>query len=451
MKKLLWILWLVLALAVGGYYSYQLLVDDQKDEFLIGETSYGHYQIELSCSSCHTDSFGGKDALQKACEGCHAAELEEAHDSHPRKKFTDPREAYRIEILDGRYCVSCHTEHQREKTHAMGLTLPEDYCFHCHQDVVEERPSHKGLSFDSCASAGCHNFHDNRALYESFLIRNANQPWLLSVAKIGLPNDAAGNAKVDIPANTQPLPPTMKNSNVHQDYAGTEHAKAGVTCGGCHQQGGKSAAELSADQSNTVAWMDKPGVEQCAACHTTEAEGFKQGKHGMRLNSELAQSLGAISPVESPLEFKKNTQNLHQGCNNCHSAHQFETKLAAVESCLACHDDSHSLAFEQSPHKKLWDSELAGNIPTGSGVSCATCHMPRVTYTKNGTEFVRVEHNQNKNLRPNEKMIRSVCMNCHSLEFSIDALADRALIESNFSSKPNHHIPSIDWALEREQ
>ena len=34
------------------------------------------------------------------------------------------------------------------------------------------------MGFETCASAGCHNFHDNRALYEDFLIKHANTPWL---------------------------------------------------------------------------------------------------------------------------------------------------------------------------------------------------------------------------------------------------------------------------------
>ena len=58
-------------------------------------------------------------------------------------------------------------------------------------------------------------------------------------------------------------------------------------------------------------------------------------------------------------------------------------------------------------------------------------------------------HNQNAYFRPNEKMIRPVCSNCHSLEFSIDALADPELVESNFNGRPSLHIPSIDWALSR--
>ena len=60
-----------------------------------------------------------------------------------------------------------------------------------------------------------------------------------------------------------------------------------------------------------------------------------------------------------------------------------------------------------------------------------------------------VQHNQNASLRPNEKMIRDVCLACHSLELSIDALADADLIRHNFNDMPARHVPSIDMALSR--
>ena len=47
-------------------------------------------------------------------------------------------------------------------------------------------------------------------------------------------------------------------------------------------------------------------------------------------------------------------------------------------------------------------------------------------------DLMVVQHNQNANLRPNEKMIRQVCLTCHSLALSIDALADSELIRRNF-------------------
>ena len=60
-----------------------------------------------------------------------------------------------------------------------------------------------------------------------------------------------------------------------------------------------------------------------------------------------------------------------------------------------------------------------------------------------------VEHNQNDNLRPNEKMVRDVCLSCHSLAFSLDALADSDLVRRNFAGPPARHVESIDMALSR--
>ena len=61
----------------------------------------------------------------------------------------------------------------------------------------------------------------------------------------------------------------------------------------------------------------------------------------------------------------------------------------------------------------------------------------------------RTLHNQNDNLRPNEKMIRSVCLDCHGLQFALDSLADPALIGSNFQGQSKVSIESIQMAIER--
>jgi hypothetical protein len=125
-----------------------------------------------------------------------------------------------------------------------------------------------------------------------------------------------------------------------------------------------------------------------------------------------------------------------------------DVQFSRTEACLNCHSDEHSLSFKDSPHGQLQLKADQGELPQQAAVSCATCHLPTV---EKGKDDFFVNHNQNDNLRPNEKMIRSVCMQCHNLEFSIDALADKALIENNFSHPPTEHIPSIDWALKREK
>lgn len=433
MKKLFWLVWLVVVIGILAYYGNTMFFAENKQQLLIGDTTHGHFQIELACNACHEEAFGGIDVLQNACMNCHAEELEKAHDSHPKKKFTDPRNADRLEIIDARYCVSCHTEHKKEQTLAMGLTLPKDYCFHCHEDIGEERESHKDLAFDSCASAGCHNYHDNRALYEDFLLENAVSPWLKEQAHILVATRAKETAGSSI-KNDKAIfaDKEAQHPDIHKAIDAGAHGQAGMSCGGCH------AGE---DQQ----WVVTPNITQCKNCHQQEAKSFTQGKHGMR----LAQGLSAMTPMQSNLDFHKESLHLEQSCNSCHDAHNFDRNVAATESCLNCHADKHSLAFTSSPHANV-DHLLTDEPQTSTAITCATCHMPRLSETINGKSVVHVQHNQNDNLRPNEKMIRSVCMNCHSLEFSIDALAEKSLIDNNFNGKPSQHIPSIDWAKKRE-
>ncbi|HAD10571.1 MAG TPA: hypothetical protein DCF62_13910 [Porticoccaceae bacterium] len=338
-----------------------------------------------------------------------------------------------MEILDARYCVSCHTEHQQEQTRAMGVTLPDDYCYHCHKDIGEDRDSHKNLAFDSCASAGCHNYHDNRALYEEFLVGNAMGQWLKTLPAIDQPQGAGG----ELPEGFHHLPGFEEkhgqHADIHEQWLASAHGQADIHCGGCHS-------------SESGDWLAKPGMASCQNCHAAEAEGFLQGKHGMR----LAQGLEAITPGAARLSFNSDKQAEPHSCLACHGAHRFDTQYAATSACLNCHQDEHSTAFNDSPHGQLAIAVATGELPAEQGVTCATCHLPRVPVSEQNKDVLRVEHNQNMNLRPNEKMIRPVCMQCHSLGFSIDALADEALIKNNFSGRPTEHVPSIDWALKRE-
>jgi formate-dependent nitrite reductase cytochrome c552 subunit len=135
-------------------------------------------------------------------------------------------------------------------------------------------------------------------------------------------------------------------------------------------------------------------------------------------------------------------------CSACHAAHGDDDRGAASRACLGCHADEHSLAYTRSRHAELFEAERSGAGPAGSGVSCATCHMPEQS-SEDGERIT--QHNQNDNLRPNEKMIRSVCNRCHGLGFSIDALADDALVRSNFNRAPTVHVMSIEMAARRAE
>jgi predicted CXXCH cytochrome family protein len=179
----LWILWGLMSIATAIFLGAGILGERSREGLLAsarifmlpGKTTHGHYQIELACESCHTESFTSQAAFQEACVGCHGAELKDADDKHPLAKFTDPRNAELLERIDAAACITCHTEHRPGITNAMGVTQPNDVCVHCHADIAQDRPSHAGMAFDTCAASGCHNFHDNRALYEDFLLRHLNE------------------------------------------------------------------------------------------------------------------------------------------------------------------------------------------------------------------------------------------------------------------------------------
>jgi hypothetical protein len=451
-RKAYWLAWSVLSMAAALYLGVALLTPGAaapawlrpaKLFFVPGATSHGHYQIETACETCHRTPFAGRATLQEACVDCHGAELKEANDTHPLAKFTDPRNAERTARLDATQCVTCHVEHRPEVTHTGGVTLPLDYCFVCHQDIAKDRPSHAGLAFNTCATSGCHKFHDNRALYEDYLLRHAEQPRLLLTPVVReralrqaieqmpdypherFPRRALDAAAQDGGAHASP--------EVVREWLETSHAQAGVNCSGCHQP-------------QSQAWVERPDHRACATCHDAEAKGFLAGRHGM----PLAQGLEPMSPALARLPMRADAHGKALGCASCHSAHRFDPRQAAVQACQGCHDDAHTKAYAGSPHHDLWLKELAGELPAGAGVSCASCHMPRVrALSAYGEARTLVQHNQNDTLRPAEKMIRPVCQSCHGLAFAIDALADPALAARSFRGAPSVHIRSIDMARAR--
>ncbi|MCA9257718.1 MAG: cytochrome c3 family protein [Planctomycetales bacterium] len=426
-----WFLWMVVSVSLAVFLASSLMSGPGaiRRTFLSGATTAGHYQIELRCDVCHTPGMGVR---QESCIECHAQELEEANDTHPKSKFADPANAALLEIIDATRCTTCHAEHTPERTTAMGVSLPRDYCFRCHHDVAEVRPSHAEMEFESCASAGCHNFHDNRALYENFLASHSNEPPLLD-SRTNLLRKSAGGEKTEGEQLRRIDADGPQSSDLEiaivADWERSAHALGGVNCSNCHV-------------SATAEWNDHVDYESCRACHEAETKGFLQGRHGMR----LAQGLPPMSPELARLPMRPDAAHRELNCGACHGVHRFDTARAAVEACLECHADSHSLNYLESPHFALWQAERSGNAPPGTGVSCATCHLPRVEDADHPGQ-TRVIHNQNDNLRPNEKMLRSVCGNCHGLQFSLDSLADAALVGSNFIGAPRGRVESIEMAV----
>jgi hypothetical protein len=321
------------------------------------------------------------------------------------------------------------------------VTVPADFCFHCHEDVAQTRPSHRNFSFTSCTTAGCHNFHDNSALYENFLTKHLHEPDVLTHPLFprrdlfGRAPKLSGVSGRPLFARDQDAPVELSlPEEVIAEWESTAHARVGINCTGCHK--GKDAA------TSPSYWESKANEAVCLACHAEEGQGFVAGKHGMR----LAQNLSPMKPLLARQAMRPEARDKELNCVSCHGAHTFDTRHAGVAACLSCHNDSHSLAYKSSPHFGLWQAELAGQGVEGSGVSCATCHLPRDARAREGLQEVHVQHNQNANLRPNTKMIRSVCLNCHGLGFTLDALADAELVRRNFQGRPSSHVESLNLA-----
>ena len=441
--RYLWIIWFLLTAAAAFNFFYVITTDraEGRQILLPGETTHGHYQIELACDACHTEFMGVK---QDACESCHLEDLKRDKDTHPASKFNDPTNADRLAKLDAQKCITCHREHVPDRTGDMGLSIPSDYCWHCHEDVAEQRPSHVGMKHDSCQTAGCHNYHDNLALYENFLYTHRDEEDFLDDGRVVHRNFLAswskGNPTDSLSVTDADAPSDLLLRPIVNEWSSTAHANAGVNCRACH--------DVTSEDSRTTTWKNKVGFDTCESCHPFETKTFLKGRHGMR----LAMDMTPMSPSRARLEFKQEAGHKKLNCSSCHQPHRYDTNFAAVDACIGCHDDEHTKNYLNSSHYELWKNETNNESGKGSGVSCATCHMPRVT---DDGGVVHVQHNQNDNLRPNEKMIRSVCISCHGLQFSLNALADTELIEKCFQGSPSVNIDSVkmakEWFEEKER
>lgn len=415
---------------LGGYYS-------SNSSFLSatspGPISPAHAQLRAACESCHAkNGFGqGQSVANEKCLSCHLDDLELAEDSHGPTAFSDPRNAFYLERLDAARCVACHSEHdERTLTHSLwpSTNLPVDACVACHQDIITDSQSHENFNFPSCADIGCHNYHDNRFLHADYLEPKIETPWLLPFKLEKTPRGEP-SSKRSTKKQTPPLkmiwPAEAPYETAHkQDWQKSGHAEAGVNCGGCHAQSSDRKNEPSPDFS-LAELTKKPGPEICADCHARQTAGFLKGRHGMRFSVGLS----AVKPREShDLKFRDDAMETPMNCNSCHRAHQYKLQdQASLFSCLGCHDDEHSRAFNSSPHRLR------------ASMSCQSCHMPKSLTSESDEQgktntSTSTNHNQNHNLRPREKMI-DLCAECHGVNFVLLNLDDKN-INSNFST-PN--------------
>jgi len=261
-NKVYWFIWLVSSLGLVAYLGTTMLQGDDKTLFMPGPLTGGHHQIGIACDSCHTKAFTEKEDFQEACIECHGDSREKPLDSHPAHKFKDPRNASLLEEIDATKCITCHAEHRPELASKEGLTQPQDFCIHCHLEIGEERESHKDMDFMTCNDAGCHNYHNNRAIYTDFLLKHLNDPDIAEDAKLmqkdfssrleevaTYPHSEFPVEKLDASHLTELSLTKITDDDAHSEILGdwltTKHSQSGVTCEACHLQEAPSTSALS--------------------------------------------------------------------------------------------------------------------------------------------------------------------------------------------------------------
>lgn len=213
-------------------------------------------------------------------------------------------------------------------------------------------------------------------------------------------------------------------TNINQLWENSVHALADVNCSSCHLE------------SETKAFIAKPNHESCRSCHQVPVETFLLGKHGIRLGEDLS----PLTPKMAALPMKESAFDKQMNCNACHNVHSVNTFQAAVDSCLSCHNDTHSLNYKNSRHYELFASQGILPRPNNESVTCAACHLARQEYEGE----IHVNHNNTYNLLPRDRMVKDVCINCHGMAYSYNSIFDNELVENNFARPPNLELETIE-------
>lgn len=222
-----------------------------------------------------------------------------------------------------------------------------------------------------------------------------------------------------------------------QLWQGSAHALNEVNCSSCHQD------------AETKAFVAQPDQESCRSCHEQAVDTFLLGKHGIR----LLEGESPLTPAMARLPMQPAAHDLQMTCNTCHDVHSVNTVQAAVDSCLTCHSDPHSLNYQNSRHAELFEADRNLPRPSTTAVSCATCHLPRHQVKVRDRSLTLVNHNNTYTLLPRDRMVQEVCMNCHGVEYSFNSIFDDDLVTANFDQPPTLSMETFDLvrALEKRR
>ena len=215
--------------------------------------------------------------------------------------------------------------------------------------------------------------------------------------------------------------------DITAQWQGSVHALNDVNCASCHQG------------QETKEFVSSPNHESCQSCHEASVDTFLLSKHGIR----QLEGKSPLTPAMANLPMHSDVLSKQMNCNACHSVHSANTVEASVDACLTCHNDTHSRNYQNSRHAELFAASRELPRPGPGAVSCATCHLPRVIDEFDDT-LVRVNHNNTYNLKPQDRMVGDVCMNCHGVEYSYNSIFDLELVEANFDRPPTLEMQTFD-------
>ena len=427
----------------------------ENELFVPGRTSDGHHQIESQCANCH-DPFGG--AQDEACLACHGQSLKARNDSHAPSKFDDPARSAQLAVVDARSCVACHREHRAEARLRGSVSVPTTFCIGCHAEVRQERPSHTEFSDSGCASAGCHNYHDNRALYRDFLAKDRGAPRLRADPRVPTRTAFDGQAAAppppplpapDLPATFNPDPGGENGSDSRwasnilpaiTEWSQSAHAQAGVNCSGCHQRGPGNNCRRRGGRHRLRQLPPRPAsrIPRRQARHAPQ----RRGRPHVPGHGPGAHESGGVEP-HARLHLLSWGPSLRPDPGR-------GVRLRGLPQRRA-----HPQLPRLGPLHRLAQGAAAAGPRRHRGL---LRHLPPAPLrparaparSARPGQGIRVEHNQNGNLRPNDRMWREVCIHCHSAGFSLAALVDPGLVMGNFTGEPSPALTSMDL-IEKEK
>ena len=220
-------------------------------------------------------------------------------------------------------------------------------------------------------------------------------------------------------------------------WEGSAHALNDINCSSCH------------NNEETNEFVAKPDQESCRTCHEQAVDTFLLGKHGIR----LLEGQQPLQPKLARLKMHEEAFDKQMTCNTCHDVHSVDTMQASVDSCLTCHNDTHSVNYKNSRHAELFAADQGKELarPSSESVSCATCHMARHEVKKGDSKVILVNHNNTYNLKPRDRMVKEVCMNCHGIEYSYNSIFDDELVEADFDKPPTMEHESFELMRAAEE